>query len=703
MRRPEARLWNLLLALACLPAALPAQAPPSQAQLVAEHTSIQPGQPFYTGLRITLAPGWHSYWKNPGDSGSPPLLEWKLPAGFAAGDIEWPYPDFIPVPPLATYGYEREVLLPIRMTAPADLVPGTTVTLAGHVDYVVCEEECIPAEAELKLTLPVRAGELQTNTRWQHAFSLARSRLPVSADGWQAGASASVGGYRLALQPPAGVSLQGARFFVDEGGVLDHAAHQPLAQEGDDYVLALQRSEFASTQAERLSGVLVAGGRAYELSVPVRAPPAAAAAALPAQTTFLLALGLAFLGGILLNLMPCVFPVLSLKVLGFVQDGGGDPRRARLHGVSFVAGLIATFWVVAGLLLVLRAAGNSLGWGFQLQSPLFVAFMALLFFVLALSLLGVFEIGLSLTRLGRFDAHAQSYSGSFFTGVLATVVATPCTAPFMGSALGVALSLSAPRALAIFTFLGLGMALPYLILALRPSLLRFLPRPGPWMISFRQFLAFPLLATVIWLLWVFGLQTGVDGLTWLLGALLAVAAAILLLKSSRRVAQVAAAVFVLAAATATWQGAAHLPPPTDTSTTTSAGLVWEKFSPARVEQLRAQGRAVFIDFTAAWCITCQVNKRVTFQAEAVQQAFREKNVALLVADWTRHDATITDTLRSFGRSGVPLYVLYDGARDPVLLPEVLTAGIMLDALDSLTSAVGQRHSDTDIKPERVNP
>jgi thiol:disulfide interchange protein len=662
--------------------------PHSDARLVSERTSIKAGKPFWVGLYITLDKGWHSYWKNPGDSGTPPIIDWELPIGFKAGEIQWPTPGLIRVPPLAAYGYEKEVLLPIRIDPPEELRPGTSISLKGKVDYVVCEEECLPAAAELNLKLPVRNSETVADSRWQEKFEATRLKLPGTAQGWLVNASSNSDEYVLKLRPASRVDLDGTHFFAADPGVINHAAPQSFKRSGDSFEVSVKRSEFASGAADRLRGVLVmprsSGAPAVELDVPVVNAKPAAASTGEGKLTLTFALASALAGGLILNLMPCVFPVLSLKVLSFVQHGGSDRRRVRTRGLAFVAGLMMSFLAIAGVLLALRAAGRGIGWGFQLQSPLFVAALAMLFFLMALNLLGVFEIGLTLTRLGKFGG-TDSYVGSFATGILAVVVSTPCTAPFMGAALGFALAQSGLRAVLIFAALGAGMALPYLVLAMRPSLLNRLPEPGAWMKRLKQFLAFPLFATVIWLAWVLGHQTGINGVAQLLAALLAVASAVWLWRAKHVAARIAGLAIVLVAAAAVVLASGNRAR-SAVPVSREGSVQWEKYSHDRVAELRSQGRTVFIDFTAAWCITCQVNKRTTLKQDSVEQAFKNRNVALLVADWTNSDPEITKALQAFGRSGVPLYVMYNGNSEPLILPEILTEGLVLNALSSVQSA-----------------
>jgi thiol:disulfide interchange protein DsbD len=692
--------------------------PHSNARLVSEVQSVQPGEPFTVALRMTMRENWHSYWINPGDSGQPTRINWALPEGFAADSIQWPHPERLPVGPLTNYGYSNEVFLLTQITPPANLEPGTRVTLGGTAKWLICEEKCLPAQTELHLTLPVKANAPAPNERWQDAFARSRAAQPKALPGWDVKATRGSGSYALEVTPPDGrdVSPSGAYFFSSDKPVIDHAAPQPVSRaDGGSFLIGLQQSEYAQEPATRLRGALVApegeawgpDGDVQALRVNVPVDTAGASAAATSATgndagggmTLAWALLFAFAGGVILNLMPCVFPILSIKVLNFAEHAGEENASPRRHGLAFGAGVVASFWVLAGLLLVLRAGGSQIGWGFQLQSPLFIALMAMLFFGIGLNLLGVFDVGHSLMSWGGSVEGAEagaSYGGSFLSGVLATAVATPCTAPLMGAALGFAISLSAGAALAVFTALGAGMAAPYVLLSMAPGLVERMPRPGAWMETLRQGLAFPMLATAVWLVWVFGQQAGVNGITMLLGALLLLSVAAWLVgrwdanRVSGRVrlfTRGLATVAFLGAVAVALVGARYDAPSAAGAAVTEAARnanAWQPFSPQKVEQLRAEGRPVFVDFTAAWCLSCQVNKRTTLSAPAVQNAFDEKEVALLRADWTNRDPEITKALESHGRNGVPLYVLYKGdGSAPRILPEILTQDIVLSALDRL--------------------
>lgn len=705
-----------------LPSSLVAQEeddpnPHSTVELISEVSSIQPGTPFWVAFRFELDPGWHNYWQNAGDSGLPTTVDWALPSGFVAGEIQWPVPGRIVAYPLVDYGYSDEVTLLVELSPPDDLAPGTTVTLNAMVDWLICESICLPASAEVSLEVPVGAGDPEADPAWAEHFREARDHLPRALEGWGVEAEVTDSGYLLTVhsvdrESPVPDSVY---FFASQGDVLDHAAPQEGTRADNRLVVTLTGSAYAVQPVSVLRGVLVAedGGswdsssaiNALDVSVQVEGAPEGgvvegrstepgassgpvAASGSAENFTLILALVFAFAGGILLNLMPCVFPILSLKILGAASQGGEDRGQIRNQGLFFAAGVVLTFLALAGLLIGLRAGGAQLGWGFQLQAPFFVAFMAALFFAIGLNLMGAFEVGAIFTRLGNKVGEPAGYGESLASGALATIIATPCTAPFMGAALGFALTRSVPETLAIFGLLGLGMALPYLILSLAPGLLERLPRPGPWMETFRHLLSFPMFATVIWLTWVFGLQTGVGGAAYLLSGLLLVSAAGWMVgrwpRTDQRSGMVSRAVSLVALAGALFlmaRGSAQEAP------LMAVEEGWQTFSQEDVERTMAQGRPVFVDFTAAWCLTCQVNERVVLSTETVQEAFRARGVALFKADWTRQDPDITAALEALQRNGVPVYALYRGTPDatPHLLPAILTEQIVLDALEEVLS------------------
>jgi thiol:disulfide interchange protein DsbD len=645
-----------------------------------DHSS--PGE---VGLYFKLEQGWHVYWKNAGDSGEPPHIHWTLPDGITAGPLQFPAPKRLPLGPLMDFGYEDEVLFPLVIDVSKSAKPGP-VALDAKVDWLVCREVCIPGKAELEVqrAVPSAPGEVIQMAADRDIFNRLSGRLPKPLP---ANAKAifqqTPTGFRLAVET--GQRESSAEFFPADQNIVDNPAPQKLTPTAKGFVLDLKKDANLTANPAQLKGVLeLSGGRAYEIA----AMPGTVAAGAPSLAWGLLAraTGLAFLGGLLLNLMPCVFPVLFLKGLALVHTGHKELHTLRSHGFVYGAGIVVSFWVLVGALLGLRAAGATLGWGFQFQSPVFLALMAGLLFFLGLSLAGQFEIGLTLTSAGGSLAQKQGYSGSFFTGVLAVVVATPCTAPFMGAAIGYALAQSPVVTFAVFTALALGLAAPYVALTLQPAWTRLLPKPGAWMEVLRQAVSVPIFATVIWLAWSLTSGYGAGLLVSLLCSLLLLAVAGWFLGRwpAKRWATVVAALIVLAVIAVSVVAPKKLEAAPESSSATAALGGWQPWSAEAVSRYQAEGRPVFVDFTASWCLSCQVNERVALQQPQVQQAFKDANVALLKADWTRGDAAITQALTALGRSGVPAYALYvPGQTEPQLLPEALTPGIVTDALAKL--------------------
>jgi len=568
--------------------------------------------------------------------------------------------------------------------------------------WLECKDVCIPGEAQVKLTLPVKAQAAPSSSAG--LFKASQARVPQAA--LNATAYIDATRIRVALSPPVGKTLDKFEFFPLEEGRIEPAAPQELKREGAQFAIYLTAAKPVGTDFKTLKGVIVAnGGPGYAngWANVVQAPLTAGAVGAAAGATgaggasgsaggssmsLLAALGTALLGGLILNLMPCVFPVLSLKLIGLAQHRTHSGPMAA-HGIAFAVGVVLSFVLLAALLIGLQQAGSALGWGFQLQTPWVVAALTVLFFGIGLNLLGVFEftMGSGVANLKAADTLAQKsdWRGSFGTGVLAVIVASPCTAPFMGAALGYAITQPAVIALSVFAALGVGMAAPYVLLTLFPSLLAKLPRPGRWMELFKQFMAFPMFATCVWLLWVLAQQVDAGGVALALGVLVAVSFALWALGLSQRGARVfrwvAAAGGVLAALTFAPIATSEALAP---GTRATADTGWIDYSPEKLAQLRGEGKVVFVDFTAAWCVTCQLNKRVALRADSVKKRFTTDNVVLMRADWTNRDERITQALAQFGRNGVPLYVLYDRKGEAVVLPELLTEGIVLAALDKLT-------------------
>ena len=662
-----------------------------EAELVTEVISIQAGRTFTVALRLKHDEGWHTYWKNPGDAGLPTTIEWMLPEGFEAGPIQWPHPEKIDVSGLINYGYSGEVFLLVNITPPANLRSDEDVTLTARVEWLMCEVICIPGSADLDLILPVTLDTPAGESPWSAAFDNTRDRLPRQLDSWEVSAFRDGNRMALFLEPTgeANRDISSLYFFSADAQVVP-GAPQPLLRSVTGYVLELARTDFSDENTVSLPGILFSAGgwladgsmQALEINPAYTDGPIPAVIGIQTnQTTsgnYLGVLVLAFAGGLILNLMPCVFPVLGIKIMGFVGQAGEQKGRVMMHGLVYALGILVSFWALAAALLILRAGGANLGWGFQLQSPVFVYFLTLILFVFALNLSGVFEVGGGVMGLGQRFTGAGGMAGSFFSGLLATVVATPCAAPFLAPALGAALALSGIESMVVFTFIGLGLAAPYLVLSMFPGLVKILPRPGAWMETFRQAMAFPLYASAGFLLWVLAAQVGEYGLLFALFALALVAMAgwiygrwsVPARKPAVRRVAIAAALAVLGLAIYTGYPVRE-----------SSGLVWEKWSSEKVAAIRTEGRPIFVDFTARWCATCQVNKVAVFTSEKIIGAFRERDVAMLKADWTNGDPAITEELARFGRSAVPFNLVYlPGRSEPVILPVILTPGAVLKVL-----------------------
>jgi thiol:disulfide interchange protein DsbD len=664
-------------------------------QLIAPKDQIYPGGANQIGLYFKMEPGWHVYWKNAGDSGEPPQIRWALPDGVTAEPMQFPAPQRLPLGPLMDFGYENEVLFPMKLDVAPTVRQGKAV-LAAHVSWLICREVCIPGKADLATMLemyPSAPPAITGSAMDADLMSRLAQTLPKAPPaGFAAVFQATKDGFRLGIT--AGARERTAVFFPADQNVIANPAPQKATPTATGVVLELTKDTSLAAAPAQLSGVVELGdGHAYTIAATPGIVKMGAAWAEIVQSA-----GLAFLGGLLLNLMPCVFPVLFLKGLALVNSGNEERHKLRAHGWVYAAGIVVSFWVLVGALLGLRAAGATLGWGFQFQSPVFLSLMAGLLFFLGLSLAGQFEIGLSLTSAGGELAAKQGFTGSFFTGVLAVVVATPCTAPFMGAAVGYALAQSAVVTFAVFTALALGLAAPYVALTMQPAWTRLLPKPGAWMEVLRQAVSVPIFATVIWLAWVVAQAYGAALLAALLAGLLLLAVAGWFLgrwPAQRWATIVAAAIVLLVVALcvmAPGRLAAAPAMETEIQTGATAQGHWEPWSAAAVSRYQAEGRPVFVDFTASWCLSCQVNERVALEQAETQKAFENANVALLKADWTRQDEAITDALTALGRSGVPAYALYaPGASQPTLLPEVLTPGIVQDAVKGLgTKGLGTR-------------
>jgi thiol:disulfide interchange protein DsbD len=675
------RLLLSLLLLAAPAVAQDAPAPKVHARLVAEDKAVAPGGSITIALEENIAAEWHTYWKNPGDAGAATEIAWTLPPGWKADAIQWPRPKRLPVGPLMDYGYEGTPWLLTKLTAPADA--SGTATIKAHVTWLVCKQICIPEEANLSIDVPV--GPSAHDPAVAKDFAAARALLPVASPWKVTYALGTTLDVYAAAPSLAAAHPTTADFFPARSGLIRNAAPQLVGYAKDGLVLRLTPAPVLKAGGA-LEGLLVltsSYGSVQALEVnaaPGPVPPAEFTAPASGDDISLwLAIAFAFLGGIILNVMPCVLPILAMKALSVATHG----QDGRSESFSYALGAVLSFAVLGLAIVLLRSGGAAVGWGFQLQSPIAVAGFALLVFAVGLNLSGLFEVG-SVTA-GEGLASRGGLVGAFFTGVLAVAVAAPCTAPFMAAALGFALTQGALSALAVFVSLGVGFALPFLLLGIWPRLLAFVPKPGAWMLTFKQFLAFPMYAASAWLVWVLAQEVGPRGVILVLGAMILLALAAWLWSKTRdletrgRTIGAVAAILVLIAALAglgSLQGNAATP-------AASAPKLGEAYTTAKLAALRAANRPVFVDATAAWCITCLVNEDAVLSQGSVKSAFAAKNVAYLVADWTNQNPEITALLKENGRSGVPLYLYYaPGAKTPVILPQILTESIVLGALGS---------------------
>ncbi|HAU58199.1 MAG TPA: protein-disulfide reductase [Comamonadaceae bacterium] len=695
--------------------------PQVRAELLAHAPEgVVPGQPVWLGLQITHQKDWHTYWKNPGDSGLPTELTWQLPAGLDVGETAWPVPSLFRVGRLANYGYGEQVLLMAPLQVPASYQPPAggngQIEVRLRATWLACRVECIPEEGSFVLQLPVRGSTAM------HGAAFAQAQA-AQAQPLQGRSDVTVEGERLQLRVsglPASVHGRQLEVFAEPAAVLVPAAvpgkDWTQAWQGDIWTASLPLSPDRGASLAQLPLVLAPApgqGQAtpgtaagwhtvaavsgqWTPAAPLTGVSPALAAALQANQaasdrpaggargTLLAALLGGLIGGLLLNLMPCVFPVLAIKVMGFARHGNHQ-RAQRLGGVAYTVGVVLSFMALGGLLLALRAAGEQLGWGFQLQSPAVVAVLAALFTLIGLNLAGVFEFGQFVPgRLATLQARHPA-GDAFLTGVLAVAIASPCTAPFMGAALGFAIDMPAPQALAVFAALGVGMAVPYLLAAWVPAVARALPRPGAWMDTFRRAMAFPMFATVVWLVWVLGQQSGIDGAGALLALLVAGSALVWSLTLRGRTRVVMASVLIAFSAWLAGAIGPNMLQPMEAPAPVAgaAGATWQPWSAQRVQEITAAGQPVFVDFTAAWCVTCQYNKSNVLSDADVLADFARHGVTLLRADWTRRDPAITAALADLGRNGVPVYVLMAPDRTPVVLSEILSVQELRAALAAL--------------------
>ena len=663
--------------------------------LISDVAAIEPGKPFWVGLRQRIAPHWHTYWKNPGDSGEPTHIKWTLPDGFLASEIYWPIPDVIPVGSLINYGYSDEVLLLTKITAPKNFV-NAPVEIKATANWLVCEKICIPesGEAQLRFDDVTATGGSSASSPDAEAIANAVRALPKSSP-WPVRVEVSKDKLRLRIDDAEfdANHLKSMRFFPDTWGIINISAEQTLSWQNGSPSLTLQRGELKDEKIDKLDGLLVVketlegeGVRnGFVISAHAQPISEIGVKTSPLNVGLWQALLFAFLGGAILNLMPCVFPVLSLKALTLARHGEGEMEERKNHGLAYLAGVLVSFLVFGFILIAVREAGAVFGWGFQFQSPAFVLAMAALFFALGLSLSGVFDIGTSVAGMGQSLSEQSGLSGSFFTGALASLASTPCTAPFMGAAMGFALTQTAFVTLTVFFMLGLGFAAPMTALSFSTPLARLLPKPGPWMETLKQVLAFPLYASAAWLVWVLSVQTGSWGVLAAAVVLICVGFVAWLIGSPGRASTTTSLVSIALLVVAGVVGYRLLDRVDMKHMQQQARLapdpVAKPFSKANLQKYLDDGRTVFVNLTAAWCITCKVNEMVALSSERFRDTIRDRNIVYLKGDWTNRDPEITEILKEHGRAGVPLYLLFrNGASEPQVLPQILTESLVVRRL-----------------------
>lgn len=686
---------GLAALLLCIPLTTPATADSAisrsdhtEVQLVAATQSVTPGATIDFALRMRMDDHWHTYWINPGDAGLETRLRWTLPEGWQAGEILWPTPMTFDLEGIVNYGYEGEIFLIVPIKVSTTAAPDSDVTVKLRAEWLECDDICKPGSADLALTIPVTSGD-DAPSDWAAPIAESRANLPQPLPEWEAQAWFENEKFTVILRNEEATHDPSPVTFYSVDAQINPDSPQPAEFNDGQLVIELTKSRFAQLGTS-LPGVIAAANGwdpqrpAVALAVNPEiqkgpAPAMVAQTATPAPRLSLLVILGAFVGGLILNLMPCVFPVIGIKIMGFVNQAGETRGHVVLHGLVFSLGVLVSFWALAGVLIALRSGGEQLGWGFQLQSPAFVLVLTFLLFIFALCLSGLFDFGVRAMGVGSKLSAKSGLNGTFFSGILATVVATPCAAPFLAPALGVALALPPIDSIVVFTAIAIGLATPYLLLSAFPAMISLLPKPGAWMETFKQLMAFPLYATVGYLIWVLAGQVDASRFLNILFALVLVAMACWVYgrygslgrPTGQRAIGISAAALLLASGVALSFHEEH------------SDIDWQPWSTAAVEEMLDAGRPVYIDFTARWCATCQVNKRVAFSSAEVVRLFRQNNVATFVADWTNHDPAITDALAQYGRSAVPFNIIYFPDRDePVILPEILTPDIVINRFKS---------------------
>jgi len=647
----------------------------SSINLITESYQVDTKDTLLVGLEFMLSPGWHTYWRNPGDSGEGVTIKWDLPPGFKASEILWPGPERIPVNPLMTFGYEDKVLLLTKIKAPGKF--SDPVTISAKVNWLTCKDICIPQEGVVGLTLmkgPKTISEFTTK--------LTEIALTIPKNFPTLGRATEINEkIFLQFEKEGSNNISEAYFFPNEYGLISYVKDQKLERNDNSFSLQLDPAE-VRVETDKLSGVLklkIDGTEEfYELDLPLERTSNSPLLAMSLLTGIVFA----FLGGIILNAMPCVFPILSIKILGFIKQSQGSKEKLIQHGLIFSAGVLTTFLAISWLLIFLRASGEAIGWGYQLQSPWVVSILIYLFVAIGIVFMSNIVLGSSLANFGSLTKNRNDLLSSFFTGVLAVIVASPCTAPFMGQALGLALLQPGLKSMVIFLALGVGFSLPYLILSIYPQLLSKLPRPGEWMQTFKQIMAFPMWASALWLAWVLSAQVGMQSVFAVLVGALLIALALWLIEKTqssdpflRRISMLFSLGIIIFSV---W-----LIPFNQEDNSSNLRNEVNNFSDQKLSSLRSEKKAIFVNFTADWCITCKVNEAIALDQDNVKNLLREKNIVYLKADWTRKDQEIASILARYGRTGVPLYLLFPSEGDPIILPELLTENLLLDFLNKI--------------------
>ena len=672
------------------------------ADALANVSAIVPGEPFLVGVRLRMEPHWHTYWKYPGDAGIPTDIKWQVPEGWRVGDIQWPIPLRLEEPgDILIYGYHDEILLIQQVTPPKNLT-NASANLSAKVSWLVCEKICIPGDGTVNLSLPIAAANSPANT---DLFARFQRQLPTApAADFSASWKADTARLVLRVSHPNLGKFSSIEFFPSPPENVA-VGHPRLASRDGNVSTFDVPLDNANGKFKSLPGLLVFGSSndapdrsAWDISIGHETVTANEKSTLSEIIRFLV---FGFIGGFILNLMPCVLPVISLKIFGFIQQAGQSRGRIFRSGLAFIAGIFVWFLGLALVLVIIKSTGGQPVWAAQFTNPYFVLAMSAVVLVFALNLFGVFEINLPqwLSRRAVAAESAHGDAGSFFQGVFATVLATPCTAPFLGTALGFAFTQSAIVILSVFASFALGMSLPYFLLSAQPAWLKFLPKPGPWMLRVKQLMGFLLIATLLFLLSVLGAQRGVAAVIWTCAFLLVLSVVCWLkgvfmtpIASARTRGSVILVIALLVIGSAYYFIGEKLRSASlAASPTASTGSGWEKFTPERLASELQQGHPIFIDFTAEWCITCKFNESTVLETAAVRAAFSEHQIVKLKADWTNGDPAITKLLKQFGRPGVPLYVLYPGGTaQPYVFPELLTKNIVLEKLETVNRNIASQ-------------